>query len=318
MQANSRMETRPVSMDARIGVIGLGNMGSRLAANLLKEKFSVAAFDVKRENVEQLFARKLGDLTIADSNAELARISDIIFAILPTSESAKAAILDEKNDGVISGLNARKTLVEMSSIDSKTINEISNKLNAVRECSVIDATINGVEENVERREIVVMTAGDRRVIDEQVRPILERVVRAVVYVDKQLGSAKDLKTATAMVNAIQTMGISEVLAWLAKRNVNTAALLDVMEHSATNLNGMADTTKKLLQGNFKPRPSWISKDIGFGLKEGEDSGSPMPITAAVQQLFMTAKAKDLAGWEATGIARKVYETIANVRFNENN
>ena len=257
-------------------------------------------------------------LTIVGSNAELASVSDIIFTILPNSEIAKSAILDEKSNGVIAGLNGQKTIVEMSSIDSKTINEISNKLNQVQECNVIDATINGVEENVEKREIVVMTAGNKQVIEERVRPILDKVVRAVVYVDDRLGSAKDLKTATAMVNAIQTMGISEVLAWLARRNVNTGALLEVMEHSATNLNGMADTTKKLLQGNFKPRPSWISKDIGFGLKEGEDSGAPMPITAVVQQLFLAAKAKDLAGWEATGISRKVYENIANVRFNQNN
>jgi 3-hydroxyisobutyrate dehydrogenase-like beta-hydroxyacid dehydrogenase len=314
--ATSDSGNHAVSTGTTIGVIGLGNMGSRLAANLLKEKFSVAAYDVKRENIEQLAARKLGDLAISNSNAELARVSDIVFSVLPTSESARAAILDEKN-GLIAGLNRRKTLVEMSSIDSKTINEVSKKLNISHECDVVDATINGVEENVERREIVVMTAGDRKVIDERVKPVLERVVRAVVYVDDRLGSAKDLKTATAMANAIETMGISEVLAWLAKRNVNTGALLEVMEHSATNLNGMTETTKKLLQGNFKPRASWISKDIGFGLKEAEDSGAPMPITAAVQQLFLTAKARDLAGWEATGIARKVYETIANVKFNEN-
>jgi 3-hydroxyisobutyrate dehydrogenase-like beta-hydroxyacid dehydrogenase len=314
---SSKLGIQETLADRKIGVIGLGNMGSRLAANLLKEKFSVAAYDVKHENIEQLSVRKLGKLTVVDSNAELARISNIIFTILPNSEVAKAAILDEKTNGVIAGLNGPKTIVEMSSIDSRTINEISSKLKERGECNVVDATINGVEENVERREIVVMAAGDKRVIDEKVRPVLEKVVRAVVFVNDRLGSAKDLKTATAMANAIQTMGISEVLAWLARRKVNTGALLEVMEHSATNLSGMADTTKKLLGGNFKPRPSWISKDIGFGLKEGEDSGAPMPITAAVQQLFLTAKARDLAGWEAAGIARKVYETIANVKFNEN-
>ena len=301
----------------KIGVIGLGNMGSRFAGNLLREGFPVAVYDVKRENLDRLSSQKLGSITIADSNAELTRFADIIFAILPTAGSAVAAMLDKKGNGVISGLSPGKTIVEMSSIDSKTMEGISSGLLDTCECNVVDATISGVEENVERREIVVMAAGSKKVIDEQVRPILERVTKQVVYVNDKIGSAKNLKTATAMINAIKTMGISEVLSWLVKRDVDTRAFLEVMENSPTSLYGMGETTRKLLQDNFKPRPSWISKDIGFGLLEAEESGIPMPITAAVQQLYLLAKANGLSGYEATGIARKTYEMLANVKFGSN-
>ena len=313
MQSNNSAS----AIGKRVGVIGLGNMGSRFAANLLREGFQVAVYDVKRENLDRLSSQKLGSITVADSNAELARFADIIFAILPTSGSAVSAILDRTGNGVISGLSKGKTIVEMSSIDSKTMEDISRGLLAACDCNVVDATISGVEENVEKREIVVMTAGNKSVIDGQVRPILERVSKQVVYVNDKIGSAKNLKTATAMINAIKTMGISEVLSWLVKRDVDTRAFLEVMENSPTSLYGMGETTRKLLQGNFKPRASWISKDIGFGLKEAEESGIPMPVTAAVQQLYLLAKANGLAGYEATGIARKTYELLANVKFGDN-
>jgi 3-hydroxyisobutyrate dehydrogenase-like beta-hydroxyacid dehydrogenase len=296
-----------------VGIVGLGNMGSRFAINLLKEGFEVVAFDVKRENIDKLSSLKAGRVVSAKSNAELARLSSIIFTILPTAESARAAILDDE-DALVKGLGTGKTLVEMSSIDSGTMKQIAEKLPSG--CDIVDATISGVEENVERREIVVMVAGESTVVQKVVKPVLERVTKAVVYVDQNVGSAKELKTATAMINAIQTMGIAEVLAWLSKRGVDAEALLHVMENSATNIRGLADGTRKILGGNFKPRTSWVPKDIGFGLKEAEDSGIPMPITSAVQQLFMLARAQDLAGYEAVGIARKVYEKIVDVKISK--
>jgi 3-hydroxyisobutyrate dehydrogenase-like beta-hydroxyacid dehydrogenase len=299
-----------------IGVIGLGNMGSRFAANLLKEGFKIIAFDIKKDNVERISSQKLGALTVANSNAEVARLSDVIFTILPTSESALSAILDEAS-GVAKGLRAGKTFVEMSSIDSKTMESISSALRAKTDCDIIDATISGVEEDVENRRIVVMVAGKANVIQERVRPVLERVTKGVVYVDDRIGAAKDLKTSTAMISAIQMTGVSEVLAWLAKRNVSTHALLELMEKTSTNLHNMTEVTKRLLDGNFKERASWMPKDVGFGLKEAEDSGVPMPITAAVQQVFMLAKSNNLSGYEAPGIVRKAYELISHVQISEN-
>lgn len=300
----------------QIGVIGLGNMGSRFAANLLKQGFSVVVNDIKRENVEHLSSLKLGSMKAATSNSELARLSDVIFTILPTSESALNAILDG-DTGVVLGLQKGKTLVEMSSIDSKTMESISNSLKDRTGCSIIDATISGVEEDVEKRRIVVMLSGDQNIVEKDVRPVLQTVTKDIVYVDEKVGDAKDLKTSAAMISAIEMTGVSEVLAWLSKRKVSTRALLELMEKTDTNLHNMAEITRRLLEGNFKERASWMPKDVGFGLREAEASGVPMPVTAAVQQVFMLAKSNDLSGFEAPGIVRKAYELISHVHISEN-
>ncbi len=312
---NSSISNPKTKNGAKVGIIGLGNMGSRFAANLLKEGLQVVVYDVKPENAKHLSSRKLGSLTIASSNAEVAKLSDIIFTILPTSESARVAILDDSN-WVVLGLDDSKTFIEMSSIDSKTMEYISDNLERKCNCNIIDATISGVEEDVENRRIIIMVAGDRTVVETLVRPVLERVTRGVVYVAERIGAAKDLKTSTAMISAIQMTGISEVLAWLDRRKVNAQVLLELMEKTSTNLHGMTEITKRLLDGNFKERPSWMPKDVGFGLKEAEEMGVPMPVTAAVQQIFMLAKSNNLSGYEAPGIVRKAYELISNVQISE--
>jgi 2-hydroxy-3-oxopropionate reductase len=307
---------RSVNGNLKIGVIGLGNMGSRFAANLIKDGFQAVIYDIKSENAEKLVSEKIGSVTVANSNSDVARASDVIFTILPTSESAKAAVLDEKN-GLIAGLGQGKTFVEMSSIDSKTMELISNAIREKSKCDIIDATISGVEEDVEARRMVVMLAGNKRVIEGRVNPILARVTNGTVFVAERLGAAKDLKTSTAMISAIQMTGVAEVLVWLTKRDVSPNALLELMEKTSTNLHNIADITRRLLKGNFKERASWMPKDVGFGLKEAEDSGVPLPLTAAVQQIFMIAKSNNLAGYEAPGIIRKAYELISDVQISEN-
>jgi 2-hydroxy-3-oxopropionate reductase len=316
MQHQINYDELTIDKRRAVGIIGLGNMGSRFAANLIKDGFQTVIYDIKNENAEKIASQKIGSVKVAHSNAEVARLSDVIFTILPTSESAKVAALDEKS-GLLAGLGQGKTFVEMSSIDSKSMKLISNAIQEKSDCDIIDATISGVEEDVEARRMVVMLAGNKRVIENRINPILRQVTSGTVFVAERLGAAKDLKTSTAMISAIQMTGVAEVLAWLAKRDVSPNALVELMEKTSTNLHNITDITQRLLKGKFKERASWMPKDVGFGLREAEDSGVPLPLTAAVQQIFMIAKSNNLAGYEAPGIIRKAYELISDVQISEN-
>lgn len=86
---------------------------------------------------------------------------------------------------------------------------------------------------------------------------------------------------------------------------------EVFKDSLSYSESMRRVCERLEDKAFKPRKSWTPKDVGFGLQSAQESGVPMPLTTLVQQLFNVARSNALDGYEATGIAYKVYERLGN-------
>lgn len=292
-----------------IGFIGLGNMGRPMAANLLKANYPLSVYDL-RENR----CRQLGELgaRVCRSNKEVAELSEVIITVLPTSKEVREVVLGM--NGVLDGLRGGQVLVEMSSIESEAIVEVAREVEA-RKCWVIDAAISGVEEHAERREIVILAGGSIEVV-ESCSEVLRALSKAVVYTGGH-GTAKVMKTATAMLGALSIMGATEVLTWVAKRGLDPKLLLEIVKQVPSHARESARAIESVIRGRFKPRPSWSPKDVGFGLKSAEEFRIPTPLTAMTQQMFVVAKSLGLDGYEVTGIACKVYEALANVKLSQN-
>lgn len=280
-------------------------MGSRFAANILKLNYKLAVNDLSKSALNR--TALLGAIS-CKSNAEVAARSDVILTILPTPNSVRAAVLGK--DGVLDGMRGRrgKVLVEMSSIDSKTVRDVSTKL-ASQNCKMLSVTIHGIDEDVEKREVVFGVAGEKKIV-ESVTPILRKLSRAVVYVGNEPGMAKDMKTATAMLSSLSILGTAEVLAWSIKKGLKPKDLLEVLE-SSTRVN-LVQGLRRAIEGNFKKRTSWVSKDIGFGLKEAEEMNISLPLIAAAQQVFLVRKSHGFDGYDTRGMAARTYKILTNV------
>ena len=163
------------------------------------------------------------------------------------------------------------------------------------------ASISGVEEVAEAGRLAIRAAGPKDVV-ERCRPIFQALGHRMTYVGA-LGNAKLTKTATAMLSAIETMATVEVFRWVMRFGISADAFHDVLKDIQSY------TAEKIVSGQFKPRKSWMPKDIGFGLALAEEEGIPLPFTALAKQLFLVGQSRGVDGYEASGIAWKVYELL---------
>jgi 3-hydroxyisobutyrate dehydrogenase-like beta-hydroxyacid dehydrogenase len=125
-----------------------------------------------------------------------------------------------------------------------------------------------------------------------------------------LGNAKLVKNAMAMFAAIQHMGLVEIATWLKNGGVSAETFHEVLRNSQSHSEGIERMCQTLVSRNFKPRKSWMPKDVGFGLDMAREMQVPMPFAALAYQMFGIAQANGLDGYEATGIAYHVYQLIS--------
>jgi 2-hydroxy-3-oxopropionate reductase len=126
----------------------------------------------------------------------------------------------------------------------------------------------------------------------------------------ETGNAKLVKNAMAMFAAIQHLAITEIFHWLKKGGLTEEAFQTVLLNSQQRSEALERMLQTLITRKFKPRKSWMPKDVGFGLDMARQMETPVPLTALAYQLFSIAQATGLDGYEATGIAYHVYKLIS--------
>jgi 3-hydroxyisobutyrate dehydrogenase-like beta-hydroxyacid dehydrogenase len=125
----------------------------------------------------------------------------------------------------------------------------------------------------------------------------------------ELGNAKLVKNAMAMFAAIQHLGLAEIFSWLKKGGVTEDAFNTVLKNSAQSSEAIDRICEIVVSRKYKPRKSWMPKDVGFGLDMAREMEVPVPFTALAYQMFSIAQATGLDGYEATGIACNVFDLI---------
>jgi 3-hydroxyisobutyrate dehydrogenase and related beta-hydroxyacid dehydrogenases len=142
-----------------IGFIGLGIMGKPMALNLIKAGYQLNLYAYKRETVTSF---QHTGATWMQSVKEVAVASDIIITILPDSPQVRLVALGE--DGIIAGLSAGKLYIDMSTIDSATIQEISVvfKQNGVE---TLDAPVSDGQVGAENATLSIMVGGSKEAFE---------------------------------------------------------------------------------------------------------------------------------------------------------
>src|SRR5690606_9315456 len=139
----------------RVGLIGLGNMGSGMARNLLKAGFDLVVHDVRREAATPLEG---AGATWAPSARELASASDVVITMLPTPRHVESVVAGE--DGVMAGLADGGTWVDMST----SVPEVANAIraaHAARGIRIVDAPVSGMSIGAANGTLQIFIGGER-------------------------------------------------------------------------------------------------------------------------------------------------------------
>jgi 2-hydroxy-3-oxopropionate reductase len=287
-----------------VGFIGLGIMGRPMAKNLIKAGYKLVVYD-KFAKFDELVT--LGAEGVP-SNKEAAAKSDLVITMLPNSPQVKEAILGA--GGVIEGISAGKTVVDMSSIAPAVSQEVGEALKA-KGVNFLDAPVSGGEPKAIDGTLAIMAGGDQKIFDA-VKPVLEKMGSSVTLVG-DTGSGNVAKLANQIVVALNIAAVSEAFVLAAKAGVDPAKVFDAIKGGLAGSTVMNAKVPMILEGNFKPgfRIELHIKDLQNALDTAHTLNAPVPLTAAVMETLQSLKVDGLAASDHSAIVR-YYEKLAGI------
>lgn len=271
-----------------------------MAQNLLDAGYPLVVHDKVPERTAGLVEAGATD---RESAASVADECDIVLSMLPSAEAVHDVAMGEggltESDG--------KVWIDFSSIDKRTVIDLNEWLSN-RGWRLMDASVNGVEEEAAAGTLRTWASGPRDLFDSYL-PVLEVLSMAVVHMG-ELGNAKLVKTANAMLSGIMQMSMVEVYLWVTAAGMGEDDFESFIRSSRNFSPALERVMTIMLSHTFKERTSWMAKDIGFGLDAARDLEIPVPFSSLVHQMFTVAQANGVDHYEATGVAWHSFAAIA--------
>ncbi|MDR3095577.1 MAG: NAD(P)-dependent oxidoreductase [Paraburkholderia sp.] len=295
-------------MDKRIAVVGLGQMGGRIARRLLQQGHPIGVFDVNRELADTFAA--LG-ATPYDTLSGLAAGHDVVLTVLPNDEVVKRVVLGE--DGLASGMAPGSLLIDLTSSVPAVTREIAGIL-ARRGVRMLDAPVSGGVQKAGQGALTIMVGGEAAVL-EDAREVLQEIGTQIFYVGG-IGAGHTAKAVNNLITATTLAITSEAMALGVKMGVNAQALLDVI--NAGSGRSAASETKfpqQILSRKFAPGFSvaLMCKDVGIALDMARDVDAPAQISTAVHALWKRGVQQGRGDMDHSAIAL-VIEDMAGVQI----
>jgi 3-hydroxyisobutyrate dehydrogenase-like beta-hydroxyacid dehydrogenase len=291
----------------RIGIIGVGLLGSAVASRLIKGGLEVAAYDTRAEQVKALTPR---GLRIARTIAEVAADADAVFTILPSLETVETTIVGV--GGLIETAPRDCTLIQMSTVSP----ELTRRLAAAALAGglgFLDTPMSGTSAMVERGDCTIFVAGDRARA-EACQPIFDAIAKKTHYVG-DAGMASLAKLATNLLVALNTAALAEALVLGAKGGLEPGVLVEILRESA-GASKMVDVRGPLMASrrfDAQMKIDLFLKDFKLMLEEGKRLGVPLPLTSITQQLT-TATATAGRGNEDLAAIVTIFELLAGLEI----
>ena len=274
---------------ARIGFIGLGIMGSPMAANLVKAGHEVHGHDHHAENMAKLEA---AGGTAAGSVAEAVRGADVVATMLPDSPQVSEAVLGE--DGVFETLRrdgqGNVLCIDFSTISPPVSRELA-QAGAEIGARVLDAPVSGGETGAIEAKLSIMVGGEAADF-EAAQPVLRAVGTTLALVGPP-GAGQVVKAANQLVVGGIYGLVSEAIVMMEASGVDTKAGLDVLAGGLAGSRILELKRASMLDRQFKPgfRIDLHHKDMGIALATARDANVSLPMTGLVAQLIAAARAR---------------------------
>jgi len=265
--------------DLRIGFIGLGNVGSQLAGNLLRHGVSLTVRDIDAGRVAALVAR---GARAAASPRELAASVDVVITCLP-SPAVCAAVM-EGEDGVLAGLARGALWLEMSTTDHAEVCRLAARV-AERGATALDCPVSGGCHRAASGNISIFAGGTREAF-ERALPVLAILGQRILHTGP-LGSASQLKVLTNYLCTVHLAALAEALtvARVAGLDLNTA--YEAIRISSGNSFVHETESQVILNGsrdiNFTM--DLVIKDVGLFDAFARAHGVPLELSPLVLEMF---------------------------------
>ena len=294
----------------KIGFIGLGNVGGKLAGSLLKKKFDLTVRDLD-QNLTKEFTN-LG-AKIASSPKELAEKVDLIITCLPSPKIC-AEVMEGK-DGILNGLSENKIWLEMSTTDEAEVKRIGEKVIA-RKAIPMDGPVSGGCHRAATGNITIFVGGERKIF-EKILPILTVMGRKVLHTG-DLGSASILKVITNYLASVHLVALGEAWTVAKKSNLDLTKTYKGIMASSGNSFVHETESQVILNGSYNINFTMdlVLKDTGLFDDLAKKLKAPLEISPLVVDIFKDGQKKyGSKAWSSMIVKRM--EDINKIDFRAN-
>ena len=269
----------------KIGFIGLGNVGGKLAHSLLRNKFELTVRDLD-ENLTKDFKNK--GAKIANSPKELAQQVDLIITCLPSPKICAEVM--EAEDGVINGLTKNKIWLEMSTTDESEIKRLGK---FVREKGAIplDGPVSGGCHRAATGNIAIFVGGKRNAF-EKILPALTMMGRKILHTG-ELGSATILKVITNYLASTHLVALGEAWTVAKKSNLDLSKVYKGIAISSGNSFVHETESQVILNGSYNINFTMdlVLKDTGLFDNLAKKLNAPLEISPLIVKIFEDGQKK---------------------------
>lgn len=265
-----------------VGFIGLGNMGSAMAARLLEAGFSVTVYNRSPGKAEALAA---GGATVAATVAQ-ACAGDVVFTMLANDDALDAVVIGE--GGVLATLRDGATHISSSTISAA----LSKRLTAAHGAAgqqFMTATVLGRPEAAAAGKLFVLAAGPTEVVDP-LMPILDALGQRTFRVSDvaAVGNVVKLSANFLLANVIESLG--EAVALVSKAGVDRRDYIDIITSTLFSAPAYETYGGLIAREEFEPAGFAARlgiKDIRLVLAAAEELQVPLPIASLLRDRFLT-------------------------------
>ena len=263
----------------KVGFIGLGNAGGKLAGSLLRNGFDLTVRDLNKEFVDEFVERGAKS---ANSPKEMAEHCDVVITCLPSPKACSEVM--ESKDGVIAGLSKGKIWLEMSTTDEAEIRRIGALVYKVGALPV-DCPVSGGCHRADTGNISIF-AGCKREAFELALPILTTMGRRVLHTG-DLGTASTLKVMTNYLATVNLTSIAEALTTMKSLGMDMNVTYEAIKASSGNSFVHETESQVILNGSrdISFTMDLVSKDVGIFNQLAERKGIELEIAPLIVDIF---------------------------------
>ena len=269
----------------KIGFIGLGNVGSKLAGSLLRNKFDLTVRDLDHNLTKDFY--DLG-AKVASSAKELTEQVDLIITCLPSPKICAEVM--EGEDGILNGLSENKIWLEMSTTDESEVKRIGKKV-IEKKAIPLDGPVSGGCHRAATGNIAIFVGGERSAFDK-ILPVLTIMGRKVLHTG-ELGSASILKVITNYLASVHLVALGEAWTVAKKSNLDLSKVYKGIAVSSGNSFVHETESQVILNGSYNINFTMdlVLKDTGLFDELAKKLNAPLEISPKIVEIFKDGQKK---------------------------
>jgi 3-hydroxyisobutyrate dehydrogenase-like beta-hydroxyacid dehydrogenase len=272
----------------RLGFIGLGGMGSRMAGRLLAAGYQLTVYNRTRERARPLEQR---GAKVAATPRDLAAVVDIVLSSVADDAAVESVMYGP--DGALTGARSGIIFIEMSTVSPATSRRLYEAARS-KAASALDSPVSGTTYVAEQGQLVIFVGGDRPVY-ERCQPVLGVLGKASFHMGPA-GSGATMKLCTNTLLGLGVQALAEAIAFALKAGLERQRLLEVLPQTIVVSPSQKSKLENVLNDEYPTAfpLRLMLKDYRLILDTATKLPAPMPATAAAEQITAAEFAKEAA------------------------